>query len=559
MAIYRNRGLQDQQIKVAMQERQREIDRRARDQALAQTIGVIGQSAGNLYTINAKEVAAKARELGLNSPEEVEGLKKVMEVAEQTGLTVEEIANSEQMMLKLNQEAAAAAKNRARLDESIGELGEMRRVKGEELKSLQEQYDAAEQVTADARKRAKDIASLEGTLGGPLPLGIDSSYEADTKYLNEKADRNSISSEMHRMKIEDLDIQDKIKAREAERKAIALSPENAAKLKALESMGVSGEELAALRRSAQMAEKLDSLAYNNLMGKDYVRRQATAGARQGRKDLAAAALLKMKEETAKTRAETAKTKAKTAADKAASDQKNKFLQQQYDNFGPASIEDMEKNVEKDLKRFYNAAIQGGYAEGEEAAQAALSFYENAAGATKFKYTNKKEQQRHQQEMERLKAETLKQLQIRVKNQEKPPKGVWGGSKSSSGGSSGSSTGKRQAEQKQARSIAGSMVKVVEGDANPLKNDGEVYDRIKSVVGNPSRNRAKYTELKRRYNEMSSKDRKAFQALLNRVAKEQGTTVIDLTVFDVNDAAGTVGDVKNETAAGTASRLVKGSK
>ncbi len=552
MAIYRNRGLQDQQIKVAMQERQREINRRARDQALAQTIGVIGQSAGNLYTINAKEVAAKARELGLNSPEEVEGLKKVMEVAEQTGLTVEEIANSEPMMTKLNQEAAAVAKNKARLDESIGEL-DRDIEQGEQLnRFLNEQNAVYVDAAWEASDKENKLSDLRDT---PLRLPY---IEAKQEALARADDQVATAMEEAASLDETMKLRLEREALRKEVKESAVSAEDKAKLAALQSMGVSGEELAALRKSAQMAGKLDSLAYNNVMGKDYVRRQATAGARQGRKDLAAAALLKMKQETAKTKADTAKTKAKTAADKAASDQKNKFLQQQYDNFGPASIESMEKNVNKDLTRFYNAAIQGGYAEGEEALQAALSFYENAAGATEFKYTNKKEQQRHQQEMERLKAGTLEQLQIRVKESQKAPPGAWGSGKSSSGGSSKSSTGKLQAGQKQARSIAGAMVKAVEGK-DTLKNDGEVYDRIKSVVGNPSGNRTKYSSLKKRYNEMSSKDRKAFQDLLNRVAKEQGTTVIDLMVLDVNNAAGTVGDAKSETKADTASRLVKGSK
>lgn len=290
MPVYQNKALQDQMMRVATQGQQRSINDKARQAAVAKAIGATGQVAAKAYSANAAEVMKQAKELGLRSPEEVAGLKKVMEASARTGLSVEEIMNSDKMMKDLQKEAMGLRKRKDSLDESIGELREMRKVKGEELGSLEEQYNAAEQATADARKRAKDIGSLEGTLGGPLPLGIDSSSEEDTKYLNEKADRNSISSDMMRMKIEDLDIQDKIKAREEELKANTMSKEKLAKLaklRALKGLDLTGEGLTAARRAVTAEQKLDRLASSNLVGRAMVGRMASEGAREGMKELTA--------------------------------------------------------------------------------------------------------------------------------------------------------------------------------------------------------------------------------------------------------------------------------
>jgi hypothetical protein len=290
MPIYQNKALQDQMMRVATQGQQRSINDKARQAAVAKAIGATGQVAAKAYSANAAEVMKQAKELGLRSPEEIAGLKKVMEASARTGLSVEEIMNSDKMMKDLQKEAMGLRKRKDSLDESIGELREMRKVKGEELGSLGEQYDTAEQATADARKRAKDAGSLEGTLGGPLPLGIDSSSEADTKYLDEKADRSSISSEMHRMKIEDLDIQDKIKAREGELKANTMSKEKLAKLaklRALKGLDLTGEGLTAARRAVTAEQRLDKLASSNLVGRAMVGRMASEGAREGMKELTA--------------------------------------------------------------------------------------------------------------------------------------------------------------------------------------------------------------------------------------------------------------------------------
>jgi len=300
MAIYSNKALRDQQLKVAMQQRQREIARKARGKALGSVVGAVGTSLGQTYAINAKEVAAKAKELGLNSPEEIAGLEKVMEFSKKTGLSVEEIANSEGLMTKLHQEAAAIGKTKARLDESMGELN--RDIKqGDQLNKF---LAAQSEVYADAAGAAIDKrSSLEGLRDTPLRLPL---LEADKEASARTDDYGDAVNTRVRSHNESVRLKRDLAGKQEE------LAENAAKLKALESMGVNEDELAALRKSAAMGIKLDKLASRNLMGRDYIGRQASTGAREGNKLAAEAALAKMKADLAKQKGDTAKVTAETA-------------------------------------------------------------------------------------------------------------------------------------------------------------------------------------------------------------------------------------------------------
>ena len=248
MPIYQNKALQDQMMRVATQGQQRSINDKARQAAVAKAIGATGQVAAKAYSANSEEVMRQAKELGLSSPEEVAGLKKVMEASERTGLSIEEIMNSDKMMAQLQKEAVAMRDKKSSLDESLGELKEMRDVqkgKAEELQSLRDMKT----------RTGKDLT---------LPyMGADKKLEGIDSRIGQTK-RQIADNTMSKEKLAQM-----------------------AKLQALDDLGISGDGLTAARRSVSAKQKLDKLASSNLVGRDMVGRMASEGSREGMKELTA--------------------------------------------------------------------------------------------------------------------------------------------------------------------------------------------------------------------------------------------------------------------------------
>lgn len=247
MPIYQNKALQDQMMRVATQGQQRSINDKARQAAVAKAIGGTGQVAAKAYSANSAEVMRQAKELGLSSPEEVAGLKKVMEASERTGLSIEEIMNSDKMMAQLQKEAVAMRDKKSSLDESLGELKEMRDVqkgKAEELQSLRDMKT----------RTGKDLT---------LPyMGADKKLEGIDSRIGQTK-RQIADNTMSKEKLAQM-----------------------AKLQALDDLGISGDGLTAARRSVSAKQKLDKLASSNLVGRDMVGRMASEGSREGMKEVA---------------------------------------------------------------------------------------------------------------------------------------------------------------------------------------------------------------------------------------------------------------------------------
>lgn len=304
MPVYQNKALQDQIMRVATQGQQRSVNSKARQAAVAKAIGSTGQVAAKAYSANAAEVMKQAKELGLSSPEEIAGLKKVMEISERTGLTVEEITGSPKLMEDLMREAKGRRVKQDKLDESIGELSEMRRVKEEEIGTANTYKDVAEEsvldaefdsLVADEETRGMDRIAHKIGIGGALQERFNDKYlkAADVGYdalavrQGEEAFAEDVGSELSSLNQQKEDLSRRISSKEAERKANVMSPDRAAKLKALQSMGLTTDQLNAARRSVASGQKLDKLASSNLVGRDMVGRMASEGSRAGMKELRA--------------------------------------------------------------------------------------------------------------------------------------------------------------------------------------------------------------------------------------------------------------------------------
>jgi hypothetical protein len=304
MPVYQNKALQDQIMRVATQGQQRSVNSKARQAAVAKAIGSTGQVAAKAYSANAAEVMKQAKELGISSPEEIAGLKKVMEISERTGLSVEEITGSPKLMEDLMNEAKGRRVKQDSLDESIGELSEMRRVKEEEIGTANTYKDVAEEsvldaeldsLVADEETRKLDRLAYKTGVGGTNQQtyidkyreAADVGYDALAVRQGEEAFAEDVGSELSSLNQQKEDLSRRISSKEADRKANVMSPDRAAKLKALQSMGLTTDQLTAARRSISAKQKLDKLASSNLVGRDMVGRMASEGSRAGMKELAA--------------------------------------------------------------------------------------------------------------------------------------------------------------------------------------------------------------------------------------------------------------------------------
>lgn len=283
-------------MRVATQGQQRSINDKARQAAVAKAIGATGQVAAQAYSANAAEVMKQAKELGLRSPEEIAGLKKVMEASARTGLSVEEIMNSDKMMRDLHKEAMSVRKKQDSLDEAAGELDrDVIKAKGMDyiLDASKKMYgDRAE----DALNKFKKKAAEEYPEGLHLPvlLAEEDKDKKISTYLDVARAQEASAAETEGAK-------QRLSNNRAERKDAVMSKEKLAqmaKLQALKGLGITGEGLTDARRAVAASQKLDSLASSNLVGRDMVGRMASEGSREG-------LLTQAKMNIAKTRADTA--------------------------------------------------------------------------------------------------------------------------------------------------------------------------------------------------------------------------------------------------------------
>ena len=283
MPIYQNKALQDQMMRVATQGQQRSINDKARQAAVAKAIGATGQVAAQAYSANAAEVMKQAKELGLRSPEEIAGLKKVMEASARTGLSVEEIMNSDKMMRELQKEAMSVRKKQDSLDEAAGELDrDLKKAQG-----MDYILDASKQVYNErARDKAKQSAAM--------PKGSSMMANREARLAAEDAADTAINIEETASRALDKStgIQKSLNDVEAERLRTTLSSSMSkeklakmAQLQALKNLGLTGEGLTDARRAVAAGQKLDSLASSNLVGRDMVGRMASEGSREGMKEL----------------------------------------------------------------------------------------------------------------------------------------------------------------------------------------------------------------------------------------------------------------------------------
>jgi hypothetical protein len=283
MPVYQNKALQDQIMRVATQGQQRSINSKARQAAVAKAIGSTGQVAAQAYSANAAEVMKQAKELGLSSPEEIAGLKKVMEISERTGLTVEEITGSPKLMEDLMNEAKGRRARQDSLDKSISGLeGDLAKSEGlgHILSASEKMYGDQAEAALNKFNKTEEVEEFPPGLQLPKLLAGEDKDKKISTYRDTVGTRDDSANETARLR-------QRLAGAKTDRKANVMSPDKLAKLKALQSMGLTRDQLTAARRSISAKQKLDKLASSNLVGRDMVGRMAAEGSRTGMKEITA--------------------------------------------------------------------------------------------------------------------------------------------------------------------------------------------------------------------------------------------------------------------------------